>query len=166
MRHIRHVLYNCSAFRPGIEGKTNEESREVQTEILTIKATPLSSGVVKAKTGNETDAAVYQNWYQSVYMPSDISGEDATLSALSIGSAGLTPDFDAGTTSYTAATSNATNTVTAAAADPAASVVITVSGDSVTNGSSVTWDNGENDVVVTVTNGGAVKTYKVAVTKE
>ena len=27
-RHIRHVLYNCSASRPGIEGKTNEESRE------------------------------------------------------------------------------------------------------------------------------------------
>lgn len=26
-RHIRHVLYNCSASRPGIEGKTNEESR-------------------------------------------------------------------------------------------------------------------------------------------
>lgn len=26
-RHIRHVLYNCSVSRPGIEGKTNEESR-------------------------------------------------------------------------------------------------------------------------------------------
>lgn len=166
VRHIRHVLYNCSASRPGIEGKTNEESREVQTETLTIKATPLSSGVVKAKTGNETDAAVYQNWYQSVYMPLDISGEDATLSALSIGSAGLTPDFDAGTASYTAATSNATNTVTATAADPAAGVVITVNGNSVTNGSSVTWDDGENEVVVTVNNDGAVKTYKVAVTKE
>ena len=46
VKHIRHVLYNCSASRPGIEGKTNEESREVQTETLTIKATPLPSGVV------------------------------------------------------------------------------------------------------------------------
>ena len=69
VKHIRHVLYNCSASRPGIEGKTNEESREIQTETLTIKATPLPSGVVKAKTGNETDSTVYADWYKAVYMP-------------------------------------------------------------------------------------------------
>lgn len=70
-KHIRHVLYNCAASRPGIEGKTNEESqsREVQTETLKIKATPLSSGLVKAKTGNITDATVYADWYKAVYMP-------------------------------------------------------------------------------------------------
>lgn len=68
-RHIRHVLYNCAASRPGIEGKTNEDTREVQTETLTIKATPLSSGLVKAKTGNTTDTTVYNDWYKSVYMP-------------------------------------------------------------------------------------------------
>lgn len=68
-RHIRHVLYNCAASRPGIEGKTNEDTREVQTETLTIKATPLSSGLVKAKTGNTTDAAVYNDWYKAVYLP-------------------------------------------------------------------------------------------------
>lgn len=70
VKHIRHVLYNCSASRPGIEGKTNEESREVQTETLTIKATPLGSGVVKAKTGDSTDAVTYADWYKAVYMPS------------------------------------------------------------------------------------------------
>ena len=69
-RHIRHVLYNCSASRPGIEGKTNEESREVQTEKLTIKAAPLANGMVKAKTGDTTDATVYNDWYKAVYMPS------------------------------------------------------------------------------------------------
>ncbi len=70
VRHIRHVLYNCSASRPGIEGKTNEDTKEVQTETLTIKATPLSDGMVKAKTGNTTDDTVYANWYKSVYIPS------------------------------------------------------------------------------------------------
>ena len=29
VRHIRHVMYNCSASRPKIEGKTNEEKKEV-----------------------------------------------------------------------------------------------------------------------------------------
>lgn len=66
---IRHVLYNCSASRPTIESKTNEEKREVQTEKLTIKARPLASGYVKAKTGDSTTETVYNNWYKSVYEP-------------------------------------------------------------------------------------------------
>ena len=70
-KHIRHVLYNCSASRPGIEGKTNEDSKEVQTETLTIKATPLADGMVKAKTGNTTDATTYNDWYKSVYIPTE-----------------------------------------------------------------------------------------------
>lgn len=69
VRHIRHVMYNCSASRPKIEGKTNEDKKEVQTETLTIKATPLADGKVKAKTGNTTDAAVYAGWYKAVYLP-------------------------------------------------------------------------------------------------
>ena len=68
-KHIRHVLYNCSASRPGIEGKTNEDSKEVQTETLTIKATPLADGRVKAKTGDTTDDTVYADWYKAVYLP-------------------------------------------------------------------------------------------------
>ena len=69
IKKIRHVLYNCSASRPKIESKTNEESREIQTETLTIKARPLSEGYVKAKTGDSTTEAVYTAWYESVYMP-------------------------------------------------------------------------------------------------
>jgi phi13 family phage major tail protein len=79
-RHIRHVLYNCSASRPALEGKTNEESREVQIEKLTIKATPLEDGLVKAKTGDDTDPTVYENWYDKVYLPgTDMSGDDDEL---------------------------------------------------------------------------------------
>ncbi len=69
VKKIRHVLYNCSASRPKIESKTNEESREVQTETLSIKARPLSSGYVKAKTGDNTADAVYTAWYDAVYQP-------------------------------------------------------------------------------------------------
>ncbi len=68
-KHIRHVMYNCTASRPAIAGKTNEESREVQTETLTIKAAPLPDGRVKAKTGNTTNAAAYASWYSEVYLP-------------------------------------------------------------------------------------------------
>lgn len=69
VKKIRHVLYNCSASRPSIESKTNEESKEVQTETLSIKARPLSSGYVKAKTGDQTDSSVYSGWYGEVYLP-------------------------------------------------------------------------------------------------
>ena len=74
-KHIRHVLYNCAASRPGIEGKTNEDTKEVQTETLTIAAVPLPNGMVKAKTGNTTDATVYAGWYKSVYMPTITESE-------------------------------------------------------------------------------------------
>lgn len=69
VRKIRHVLYNCSASRPSIESKTNEDEKEVQTETLTVKAGPLASGYVKAKTGDSTTEAVYNDWYKSVYQP-------------------------------------------------------------------------------------------------
>lgn len=69
IRKIRHVLYNCSASRPTIESKTNEEDKEVQTETLTIKARPMANGYVKAKTGDATTEAVYKAWYNKVYEP-------------------------------------------------------------------------------------------------
>lgn len=69
VRKIRHVLYNCSASRPNISSKTNEESREVQTETLTLKARPMADGLVKAKTGDSTTAEVYAGWYKNVYIP-------------------------------------------------------------------------------------------------
>ena len=81
VRKIRHVLYNCSASRPSISAKTNEENREVQTETLTVKARPLSTGYVKAKTGDSTTASVYNNWYKSVYQPADTPAVDEDPSA-------------------------------------------------------------------------------------
>ena len=59
-----------------MESKTNEEEVEVQTETLAIKATPMANGYVKAKTGDVTTDAVYQNWYSAVYLPPDESAQE------------------------------------------------------------------------------------------
>ena len=77
IRKIRHVMYNCSASRPSISGKTNEEGKEVQTETLTVKSRPLANGLVKAKTGNSTTDSVYNNWYKEVYLPTEASEEES-----------------------------------------------------------------------------------------
>lgn len=77
VKHIRHVLYNCSASRPKIEGKTNEEKKNVQTETLSLKARPLSDGLVKAKTGDSTTDTVYADWYKAVYLPVATTGTGA-----------------------------------------------------------------------------------------
>ena len=69
VRKIRHVLYNCAASRPSIESQTNEDEVEVQTETLSLTATPLANGYVKAKTGDDTTDEIYQNWYKDVYLP-------------------------------------------------------------------------------------------------
>ena len=76
VKKIRHVLYKCAASRPGIESQTNEDEVEVKTETLSIKATPLANGYVKAKTGDNTSDAVYQNWYNAVYLPTDPEIDD------------------------------------------------------------------------------------------
>ncbi|MCR5601615.1 MAG: phage tail protein [Ruminococcus sp.] len=74
VKKIRHVMYNCSASRPGISSSTNTESKEVKTETLKVKARPLASGLVKAKTGDSTKAAAYNNWYKRVYEPDAVGG--------------------------------------------------------------------------------------------
>ena len=74
------MLYNCSASRPTIESKTNEEDKEVQTETLTIKARPMADGYVKAKTGDATTDTVYNNWYKSVYQPTAVAEQQSAKS--------------------------------------------------------------------------------------
>ena len=75
---IRHVLYNCTAARPTIESATKEDEIEVKTETLSITASPLDGGYVKARTSDSTSAAAYDGWYKTVYLPkavSDASGQ-------------------------------------------------------------------------------------------
>lgn len=78
VKKIRHVLYNCSATRPGIESTTNEDEIEVQTETLTITAAPLESGYVKARTSDTTTDEAYENWYTAVYLPDSMASVPGT----------------------------------------------------------------------------------------
>lgn len=89
----------------------------------------------------------------------------ATLSGLTIGSLTLTPAFDSDVTEYTAATTNASNKVTATPTDESATVVILNGETTVENGESATWETGENVLTITVTNGTEEEVYTVTVTK-
>ena len=68
-KHIRHWLYNCSASRPSVAGKTTEATKTPQTDTLKLSATPLPNGLVKCRSGSETTADVYNSWFGKVYMP-------------------------------------------------------------------------------------------------
>ncbi len=90
---------------------------------------------------------------------------DTALKTLTVGSATLSPAFDADTPFYTANTTNNTNAVTATPADESAAVVVKVNGSEIPNGSAATWNVGENVVAVTMTNGSAQRNYILVVTK-
>lgn len=105
--------------------------------------------------------------WKTVQVDGRTKSNDATLSALSLGGATISPAFAAATVSYTATTTNATNTVTATPANAGASVKITVNNVEINNGSAATWQSGSNTVkaVVTAEDGTTTKTYTVIVTK-
>lgn len=91
----------------------------------------------------------------------------ATLNDLRIGSLTLSPAFSKNTTTYTASTSNASNTVTAVPTDAGASVKVLVNDKEINNGAAANWNSGSNTLAVTVTaqDGTTTKTYTVTVTQ-
>lgn len=91
----------------------------------------------------------------------------AALSDLKIGSLALVPAFTSGTKTYTASTTNATNTVTAFPADAGAEIQVLVGSSEIDNGTAASWETGENTVTVNVTaaDGTTKDVYTVTVTK-
>ena len=94
------------------------------------------------------------------------------LASLSLGAAKLNPAFAAGTTTYTATTTNASNVINAVPADAGATIEITNTHDedetdTYNNGAAIQWANGKNTVKVKVTaaDGTTTKTYTITVTK-
>lgn len=63
------VLYNCSAARASEEGSTKDNNKTPATEKLTITASPLADGKVRAKTTEETGDSVRTNWFKAVWVP-------------------------------------------------------------------------------------------------
>jgi hypothetical protein len=115
---------------------------------------------------------------QKVYVTNDVMGvevenesinvirlNDARLSSLAIGSLTLSPTFNKSIFAYTAATSNATNTITAVAKDSEATIEIKNGETTVANGAAATWADGANTVTIEVTSGVETETYTVIVTK-
>ena len=97
---------------------------------------------------------------------------NADLASLRLGRLTLNPAFAAATTSYTASTTDATNTVSAVPADAGATIAITNTHDTdevdnYDNGDAIAWAAGSNTLAVKVTaaNGTATKTYTITVTK-
>jgi len=66
---VRHVLYNCAATRPGITGSTTNKSKDPTTEKITLTASPLANGNIRAKTTPDTPDEKYSNWYNAVWQP-------------------------------------------------------------------------------------------------
>ncbi len=71
---IRHVMYNCTASRPSVEGKTKESGIDVQTEKLSLTVAPIynanmDTNIVKARSSAETKPEAYSSWYETVYQP-------------------------------------------------------------------------------------------------
>lgn len=63
----RHVMYNCLAARPSAHGENKDSKVEADTEALTLTASPLPDGSVKASTTAETPTSVYDNWTKAVW---------------------------------------------------------------------------------------------------
>lgn len=94
-----------------------------------------------------------------------VGANSLNLSALTIGSLPLVPNFSSSITEYTAVATAASDKITAAAEDAGATVEIKNGNTTVQNAGAATWAAGENTVTVTVKNGGNSKVYTIVVTK-
>ena len=63
--------YDCTATRPKVEHKTNEEGVEVQVHTSTITSTPVDfgNGNVLPRAWCEQGDAAYAGWFENVYVP-------------------------------------------------------------------------------------------------
>ncbi|ATC60420.1 major tail protein [Pseudolactococcus raffinolactis] len=74
---VRHLFYNCSASRPSVASKTGKEIGTTELA-FTASAKPSESvndkAIVKAKTTAATTTAIYNSWFDSVYVKAPEQG--------------------------------------------------------------------------------------------
>ena len=110
------------------------------------------------------DAAGHLYKMRGAYQPTAAGETPPQLTNLTLGSLTLDPEFDGTTTVYETETTNATNTITATAAE-GDDVVITVNGNSLTNGGAATWQTGANIVLIAVSGASGSTIYTITVNK-
>lgn len=131
------------------EGKPLDSKSFLRLDITNLKPTPAQVFV----TNTEGDPIPMYPTF------------DARLSSLTVGALTLAPTFNKSIFAYTAATTNATNTISVVAKDGAATIEILNGETPVANGAAATWANGANTVTINVTSGTETETYTVVVTK-
>lgn len=63
----RFLLYNCTAARPNVGGSTTEDTKEPSTQTVTVTASPLTDGRIKASTTAQTSDTVRNAWFTKVW---------------------------------------------------------------------------------------------------
>lgn len=95
-----------------------------------------------------------------------VSWPDATLADLKVanGNIDISPAFDSNIHYYAAETENVADLVTAVATDPNAVITATLNGEPTDLSTNQAWEEGQNVIIITVTNGNVVEMYVLVVT--
>ena len=72
LKHTRHCFYCCSASRPSTASSTITNSKQPQTDTLSLTALALPNGLIKTRTTPETEPETHEKWYEKVYDSADI----------------------------------------------------------------------------------------------
>lgn len=64
-------FYNCTATRPNLEAKTTSDSKEPDTDTVTLSCAASADGTVRAKTTKESYEKAKVKWFTEVYKKDD-----------------------------------------------------------------------------------------------
>lgn len=60
-------FYNCTATRSNLDAKTTSDSKEPDTDTISISCAASSDGTVRSKTTKESYSKVKDKWFEKVY---------------------------------------------------------------------------------------------------